>query len=288
MRTNPEYEGDDIEIKENGIVHESEFEEEETQEEKDKKITLMVRRSVFSLAWSIADVRCYMVILQLLVLSASVFNVFMYIEPLHEPKDIAVECTEEDNNTYDGPYYGVEATDGDLYYCPYPELNRNFRIFPSLVGIASSLFTICLSYCLGKRVLFDINEYNDTRDDGAKIEYFDVYSKCCFRSLRKVIGYAAYIQFVSVGMDLNSYLSGQQTMDRLNLEEREGSDYFLLPIVAGFVIAVLLRLSHDSMYQRLYKRRMPKLNINVTGGLKVYQGATVTEHETQKSMVAGV
>eukprot|EP00487_Bulimina_marginata_P005517 TRINITY_DN2355_c0_g1_i1.p1 TRINITY_DN2355_c0_g1~~TRINITY_DN2355_c0_g1_i1.p1 ORF type:complete len:120 (-),score=8.62 TRINITY_DN2355_c0_g1_i1:109-426(-) len=79
--------------------------------------------------------------------------------------------------------------------------------------------------------------------------------------MRKLISFGAYIQLISVGFDLKSYLNAKEFSSN-NFEINNISVLPLSPsfdyhqidnfivIVFGFIIACLLRLSHDAMWQR--------------------------------------
>ena len=109
-----------------------------------------------------------------------------------------------------------------------------------------------------------------------KIEYFDIYSTCYFRFIRVVLGIVAYLQFISFGFDLRSFLNAKE----YGLSDLHLSDYdyrFTNILYISLPVALLLRLSHDSMYHRLYKRKIGlDCSINWNSN-KTYQGTTVTQ-----------
>lgn len=246
-------------------------------EEKIKKI-LMVRRSVFSLAWSIGDDRCYMISLQLFVCALCGFSLLLsYYQYEISSDDDEIDIICDKDSQYLGPYLRT-LTDDTKHGCPWPLYNSIIRFIPSGFGLLSGIIIAFIQCCLGKRAMLQMDELNVTNRGDDKIEYFDIYSSWYFRFIRTIIGISAYLQFISFGFDLRSFLNAkiQGSLDNNNNNDKEYNQYINI-LYISLPVAILLRLSHDSMYQRLYKRKIGlDCSINWNSN-KTYQGTTVTE-----------
>eukprot|EP01084_Bolivina_argentea_P033685 62286_1 len=251
--------------------------DEEAKEKEKKETKLMNRKNPdFSLGWTIGDTRWYMISFQLIVAAVSGFvlvTTYTQMSLDSEGKNI---CNENEN-IYDRPY--DSATEG----CPWPMFNVIIRIIGAGIGLIFALITLVLSYWKGKLIQNDMNTNNDKRELVKKLEYFDIYNQfCMFKFMRYVLGYCGYLQFISVGFDTYSFLAGDEYASNvLNISNNKSQ--FLMMICISLIVAILLRVSHDSMYQRVYKHKL-KLNFGYTAD-KGYAGATIVDKDNNDAII---
>eukprot|EP01083_Nonionella_stella_P068026 180318_1 len=250
-------------------------------------IELKRKKPVFSLGWTIGDSRWYMMLFQLVVVAVSGFVlVVTYSQmPLNSQKIFKMSLNSknmcnENENKYNRPY------DSDTEGCPWPMFNVIIRIIGPGIGLIFALITLVLSYWGGRLIQNDMKANNNRREMVNKLEYFDIYNQfCMFKFMRYVLGYCGYLQFISVGFDTYSFLAGDEYASNvLNISNNKSQ--FLMMICISLIVAILLRVSHDSMYQRVYKHKL-RLNCGCTSEQGVAGSTVVVKNNNDGIILMG-
>lgn len=229
---------------------------------------LKMKQPVCSIGWTIADTRCYMVTLQVFVLLACAFNLLVIYD------EFAVE---EANCVHDfGPYQDNAKTNS----CGWPQNNVIIGTVAPVIGLIASVVIIISSFCLGSAVLKDMDVYNPERAAADRVSFSDMFSYYpLFRVIRKIVGWAAYLHFISFGLNLSSFYVGQHylvTVLGVSSDEVKASR-FIGVLVAALPVAILMRITHDSIWQRVFKHKF------AISSNKAYQGADVQENNVNVS-----
>mmetsp|Transcript_52448 Transcript_52448/g.86815 ORF Transcript_52448/g.86815 Transcript_52448/m.86815 type:complete len:343 (+) Transcript_52448:103-1131(+) len=255
------------------IVDDKAKESEEVQEMKRKQPSL-------SLGWTIADSRCYMITLQLLVIVACAASFFISVPQITIKVD--EECNKDQTLLLLFAPYEYEVA-GRSYGCSWPMVSLILRAITPAFGALNGLLTIVLLHCcMGAWVLRDMKAHNAKRKASEKLAFSDVYHYYpYFRVIRKIVGWLAYLHFISFGMDLTHYLIGKQYVSTILGAEDLGSTKFMLPLIPAIPIAALLRLTHDAMWQRMYRHKFDlELNVKSDKGYST----TVTERTVKQAV----